>query len=70
MYPVNIKIRDMSCLVIGGGHIALRKVNKLLQEGAAVTVLAPVLSEELMELYRKNCIHWKQTFYQQRDTEG
>ncbi|WP_296954055.1 bifunctional precorrin-2 dehydrogenase/sirohydrochlorin ferrochelatase [uncultured Dialister sp.] len=70
MYPVNIKIRDMSCLVIGGGHIALRKVNKLLQEGAAVTVLAPVLSEELMELYRKNCIHWKQTFYQPGDTEG
>lgn len=70
MYPINLKAKGTACLVIGGGHIALRKVRKLLQEGAVVTVLSPVLSEELMSLYRSGSIHWKQSVYKAGDTNG
>lgn len=41
MYPVNIKMDGRACLVIGGGHVALRKVRTLLEEKATVTVVAP-----------------------------
>ena len=41
MYPVNIKMDGRACLVIGGGHVAQRKVCTLLEEKAAVTVIAP-----------------------------
>ena len=47
LYPVNIQMKGVSCLVIGGGHIALRKVRKLLSEGAEVTVLSPEICPEL-----------------------
>ena len=34
MYPVNIKMDGRACLVIGGGHVAQRKVCTLLEESA------------------------------------
>jgi uroporphyrin-III C-methyltransferase/precorrin-2 dehydrogenase/sirohydrochlorin ferrochelatase len=41
MYPVMLNVRDRPCLVVGGGGVALRKVEGLLGEGARVTVVAP-----------------------------
>lgn len=70
MYPVNLKMKGLSCLVIGGGHIALRKVRKLVLEDAEVTVLAPEISEELMQYFREKRISWKRAAYRAGDTEG
>lgn len=41
MYPVMLDVTDRSCLVVGGGGIALRKAQGLVEEGARVTVVAP-----------------------------
>ena len=41
MYPVMLDVRDRTCLVVGGGGVALRKVKGLVEEGAQVTVVAP-----------------------------
>ncbi|MDY6085001.1 MAG: bifunctional precorrin-2 dehydrogenase/sirohydrochlorin ferrochelatase [Dialister sp.] len=41
MYPVMIQMKGKPCLVVGGGAVALRKIRTLLEEGAAVTVIAP-----------------------------
>ena len=46
-YPVNLNLRGRSCLVIGGGKVAERKVGALLQAGARVTVISPDLTETL-----------------------
>lgn len=45
--PVFFKITGQPCLVVGGGHIAKRKVNLLLKAGASVTVIAPEVLPEL-----------------------
>ena len=39
-YPVFINMRDRSCIVVGGGKVALRKISDLLETGAKVTVVA------------------------------
>jgi precorrin-2 dehydrogenase / sirohydrochlorin ferrochelatase len=39
-----------SALVVGGGNVALEKVRGLLECGASVTVVAPRLERELLEL--------------------
>lgn len=47
MYPVMLDVRGRSCLVVGGGGVALRKVQGLVEESARVTVLAPALVDPL-----------------------
>lgn len=41
LYPVALKIAGEPCLVVGGGPIAVRKTQDLLQCGAQVHVVAP-----------------------------
>ncbi|MEM1335706.1 MAG: bifunctional precorrin-2 dehydrogenase/sirohydrochlorin ferrochelatase [Actinomycetota bacterium] len=49
-YPVMLDLRDRRCLVVGGGNVALRKVQGLLDAGATVEVVAPWIHPDLLEL--------------------
>jgi siroheme synthase-like protein len=49
-YPVSLDISGRSCLVVGGGSVAARKVRALLECGAVVTVIAPGLSDAMEAL--------------------
>jgi precorrin-2 dehydrogenase/sirohydrochlorin ferrochelatase len=51
--PFVLQLKNRRCLVIGGGTIAERKINHLVTEGAAVTVISPELTEGLRQ-HRKN----------------
>lgn len=64
MYPVNIKMDGRACLVIGGGHVAQRKVCTLLEEKAAVTVIAPEVCSDLEALFREGRISWRRESYE------
>jgi len=50
MYPVMLDVTDRSCLVVGGGGIALRKAQGLVEEGARVTVVAPEVVDPLIKM--------------------
>jgi siroheme synthase-like protein len=45
LYPVNLLLSGRSCLVVGGGRVALGKVRGLVEAGARVTVVAPDIDE-------------------------
>jgi precorrin-2 dehydrogenase / sirohydrochlorin ferrochelatase len=49
-YPIMLDLTDVPVLVVGGGRIALRKVEGLLKARAAVTVVAPSVVPELRNL--------------------
>lgn len=49
-YPVNLVLDGRACLVVGGGKIALRKVEGLLACGGRVTVVGPRVDDELRSL--------------------
>ena len=49
-YPVFWDIADKKCVVVGGGEVATRKVKRLLDCGAQVSVVSPLLSLELAAL--------------------
>ena len=40
MYPAMLSVKGRSCLVVGGGGVALRKIDGLLLEGAHLTVVS------------------------------
>jgi uroporphyrin-III C-methyltransferase/precorrin-2 dehydrogenase/sirohydrochlorin ferrochelatase len=54
MYPVALSVKNRKCLVVGGGWVALRKVEGLLVDEAIVTVVAPDFVEPLEGLGKRD----------------
>lgn len=46
-YPIAVDLTDRGCLVVGGGEVALRKVQALVAAGARVTVVAPEIDPRI-----------------------
>ena len=49
-YPINLRLKEKKCLVIGGGQVALRKIRHLYKAGARITVIAPEIHTEIKKL--------------------
>jgi siroheme synthase-like protein len=45
--PISVSLKDRPCLVVGGGLVALRKVENLFEYDTAITVVAPEAHEKL-----------------------
>lgn len=69
-YPVSLKIAGRSCLVIGGGRVAERKVLGLLVCEGQVTVISPELTPGLAALHREGRITWRNRPYRPGDLAG
>lgn len=70
MYPINLILDGRPCAVIGGGHVACQKVVSLLKAAAAVTVIAPDITDELKRLYENKTIQWRKKSYAAGDLTG
>ncbi|MDE5649338.1 MAG: NAD(P)-dependent oxidoreductase, partial [Oscillospiraceae bacterium] len=44
-FPFFINIKDKKCVIIGGGNVAARKIEKLLPFEPNITVIAPEISD-------------------------
>ncbi len=69
-YPVNLDINGRSCLVVGGGAVATRKVKALLDCGARVTVVSLEFTEALREMGRLKQVALIERTYAQKDLDG
>ena len=69
-YPILMDLRGRNCLVVGGGHVASRKVQGLLQCGARVTVVAPRLAPELAAMAESGAVLLQARDYEPSDMEG
>ncbi len=48
-YPINLKLRGRRVFIIGGGRVAQRRVEALLEAAARVTVISPAITGRLAE---------------------
>ena len=55
-YPIFLNINGNKCVIVGGGKVALRKVKMLLECGAKVTVISPILHQDLVRLAQGKAI--------------
>ena len=62
-YPINFDVEGKTCIVIGGGHVAYRKVIGLLNANANVILIAPDICDELNSLVKVGQIEWKRQNY-------
>lgn len=70
LYPINLKIENSLCLVVGGGGVALRKSRGLLQAGGTVRVISPEVVPELRQLAEAGEIEWFERPFVEGDLEG
>lgn len=70
LYPVNLKIAGRPCLVVGGGPVAVRKVEALLVGGGKIKVISPAAAAPLRRLARTGTIEWLQRPYRTGDLDG
>jgi precorrin-2 dehydrogenase/sirohydrochlorin ferrochelatase len=68
MYPVTLKLAGKFCTVVGGGSVTVRKVKSLLEQGAEVTVISPVLDEELIAIQEQ--FVWRNSMYRDGMLKG
>ena len=66
-YPICLDLEALPCVVVGGGRVAERKVLGLLASKAQVSVISPVLTEELQQQHADRNIEWIAREYQQGD---
>ncbi len=70
LYPIFLRLSGKKCVVVGGGKVASRKVTRLLDAGADVTVVAPEVSPEISDLASRNSLRWVKREYATQDVEG
>ncbi len=69
-YPVNLDIRGKRCVVVGGGAVAGRKVERLLECGAKVSVVSEKLAPALADMKAKGAIDHVPSDYDERYLRG
>lgn len=69
-YPIFLELAGRPCLVIGGGEVARRKAESLLQAGARVRVISPALTPALETLKAEGRLEHVAREYREGDLEG
>lgn len=66
-YPLMIDLSGRPCVIIGGGKVAERKINSLIDAKARITVVSPMVTDRIEELSKCGIIQWLRREYQQGD---
>lgn len=69
-YPAFLNLADRACLVVGGGEVALRKAEALIEAGARVTVVSPRLGSRLKALAQAGRVAVMPRRYRRGDLRG
>jgi uroporphyrin-III C-methyltransferase/precorrin-2 dehydrogenase/sirohydrochlorin ferrochelatase len=69
-HPVLLDLHGRGVVVVGGGVVATRRTVNLLDAGAMVRVVSPVLSDDLAELARSGALEHVPRGYERGDLDG
>jgi uroporphyrin-III C-methyltransferase / precorrin-2 dehydrogenase / sirohydrochlorin ferrochelatase len=69
-YPLGLLLTGRRVLVVGGGTVATRRIPALLDAGAVVVVVSPVLTPALQDLATKARLTWLPRRFEPSDVDG
>ncbi|UOR12138.1 NAD(P)-binding protein [Halobacillus amylolyticus] len=67
--PIMLDLKGRKVVVIGGGHVAKRRIDSLLDSEAFLTVISPKLIPELIHYYEEARINWEQKCFSPDDVD-
>jgi len=70
LYPVFLNLKHQKVYVIGGGQIAARRIEGLLQSEAVITIISPTLIESILNYVNEGLVHWIQKAFELSDIEN
>src|SRR5690606_7151632 len=70
VYEVGLRLEGKAVLVVGGGTIAARRVPRLLDAGARVTLVAPEATTTLGDYAASGALRWERRPWTSGDTAG
>jgi len=62
--PISLSMKNRRCLIVGGGRVALRKVENLLNYEADITVIAPEVEERIGYFASKDLLKLEKREYE------
>src|SRR5580700_9930981 len=68
--PIFLDVTGRECVVVGGGEVAARKVESILEAGAHVTVVSPSLSPPMKAIVAQEQVTHIARDYQRGDIRG
>lgn len=69
-YPININLKGKLCVVVGGGEVGLRKIQKILLAGGRVKLVSPKIMDDIKELVDQDKIVYIDRNYLYGDLQG
>ncbi len=69
-FPIFLDLEKFKILVVGGGDVATRKVENLLEFNASPAIIAPCITEELKELINRFGLVYFPKEYERGDSKG
>lgn len=68
-FSAMIQLEEKQCLVVGAGHVAERKIRKLLQAKASVTVVSPQATANIRQWAVEKELVWRERPFQTTDVQ-
>ena len=69
-FPISVDLENRPVLVVGGGEVAERRIDALLESDAKITVVSPEVSERIAAMAAAGDIVLHRRPYDRGDTEG
>jgi len=69
LYPIFLNLADKKCLVIGGGKVAQRKIETLLEYKAQVMVVSPSATDSINDWAERKLITWEARLFEPSDLD-
>lgn len=69
-FPLFLKLQDKSCLVVGGGEVAARKITLLSNAGARITVVAKAFKDSVADQQQRMNLNLLHKAFNENDLTG
>ncbi|MGM0939953.1 MAG: NAD(P)-binding protein [Bacillota bacterium] len=67
--PLMLELNEKQVVIVGGGTIAERRINTIIESGAHITVISPMINKAIRTAWEAGFLTWKQKTFEATDIQ-